>query len=752
YNLSGKRVNFSARTVISPDPVLSINELGVPKEIACELSVPVSVTEWNAENLRELLRANPEKINYVIRPDGRRKKLTQANLEEVLAELAPGYIVERQLMDGDVVIFNRQPSLHRVSMMCHRVRVLPGKTFRFNVAVCTPYNADFDGDEMNIHVPQNEEAQSEADILMNVESQLLSPRSGDPLIAPDLDQITGLFLLTFSPDLVLPREDACALLNAAGLDAEVKKGGVSGRELFSLLLPEGFELESRNKACVKCEKCKEEKCEHDAFLRIKKGRLASGHFDSKINGLIVREIFTKYGSGAARRYIDSASRLSVALVTRFGLSLSLDDYDLSLEGRKEISSLYKNGRKELRELIRKYRLKHLERQPGKTQKETLEEHVMGVVESIRHKSWKAVRRNIKKTRVAFNNIEYDHNNAIMMAGAGVKSKPINVVQMAALVGQQAVRGKRMTSGYYQRILPHYKPGDLGGEARGFVRDNYAYGLTPTEYFFHAAGGRDSVVDKGVNPAKTGYMQRRLINAMQDFVVSKDLSVRDANGQIIQFVFGDDGKDPSAGGAPVSYGEAAGVVAAQSLGEPSTQMSVAADEKVLVKVGGTVKPVAIGEFVDSIMSERGWRNVGGADVTDFAGLPAGLEVLVPSLTQEGKIAWKKLIQCSRHDCRNKILELTTRSGRRIRATANHSFVARKKNAIVPVLGSELRCGDRIPVVKNLPVPQVSSVSVGENFHGEDNEFLDLGEYLPKETHWFGSEFKKALESFDALGLS
>ena len=573
YNLSGKRVNFSARTVISPDPVLSINELGVPKEIASELSVPVSVTEWNAENLRDLLRANPEKINYVIRPDGRRKKLTQANLEEVLAELAPGYIVERQLMDGDVVIFNRQPSLHRVSMMCHRVRVLPGKTFRFNVAVCTPYNADFDGDEMNIHVPQNEEAQSEADILMNVESQLLSPRSGDPLIAPDLDQITGLFLLTFSPDLVLPREDACALLNAAGLEGEVKKGGLIGRELFSLLLPEGFELESRNKACVKCEKCKEEKCEHDAFVRIKKSRLVSGHFDSKINGLIVREIFTKYGSGAARRYIDSASRLSVALVTRFGLSLSLDDYDLSLEGRKEISSLYKNGRKELRELIRKYRQKHLERQPGKTQKETLEEHVMGVVESIRHKSWKAVRRNIKKTRVAFNNIEYDHNNAIMMAGAGVKSKPINVVQMAALVGQQAVRGKRMTAGYYQRILPHYRPGDLGGEARGFVRDNYAYGLTPTEYFFHAAGGRDSVVDKGVNPAKTGYMQRRLINAMQDFVVSKDLSVRDANGQIIQFVFGDDGKDPSAGGSPISYGEAAGVVAAQSLGEPSTQMTL-----------------------------------------------------------------------------------------------------------------------------------------------------------------------------------
>jgi DNA-directed RNA polymerase subunit A' len=572
YNLSGKRVNFSARTVISPDPVLSINELGVPEEIARELSVPVSVTEWNSENIRKLVRANPEKINYVIRPDGRRKKLTAANLEEVLAELAPGYIIERQLMDGDVVIFNRQPSLHRVSMLCHKIRVLPGKTFRFNVAVCAPYNADFDGDEMNIHVPQNEEAQSEADILMNVESQLLSPRSGDPIIAPDLDQITGLFLLTFSPELVFPREEACALLNAAGLSAEVKRGGMSGRELFSLLLPDDFDFEARNKACVKCENCREEKCEHDAFVRVRKGKLVSGHFDFRLNGLLVKELFSKYGPEATRKYIDAASRLSVAVVTRFGLSLSLDDYDVLRDGRKEISESYKSGRRELRELVRKYRSKRLERQPGKTQKETLEEHVMSVVEAIRHNAWKAVRKHIKKARVSFHNIEYEHNNAIMMAGAGVKSKPINVVQMAALVGQQAVRGKRMTAGYYRRILPHYKPGDLGGEARGFVRSNYAFGLTPTEYFFHAAGGRDSVVDKGVNPAKTGYMQRRLINALQDFVVEKDASVRDAGGRIVQFVFGDDGADPSSGGK-MAYGEAVGVVTAQSLGEPSTQMTL-----------------------------------------------------------------------------------------------------------------------------------------------------------------------------------
>jgi len=558
YNLSGKRVNFSARTVISPDPTLGISELGVPEEIARELTLPVSVTEWNLENVKEFIKQSPDKINYVIRPDGRRKKLTPSNIEEVLGELAAGFIIERQLSNGDVVVFNRQPSLHRVSMMCHRVRVLPGKTLRFNVADCTPYNADYDGDEMNIHVPQNEEAQSEADLLMSVEEQILSPRNGHPLVAPTLDQVTGLFLLTM-PGVSFDRASACELLYAAGVtDREVKGKAVSGVDLYSMLLPEGFNTEFKNRS--------------GETVKIKNGKLVDGQIDSAGSDVVVKEIFDKLGPAEARAYIDKTSRLSVQLTAKYGFSLSLDDYHLPQEAHDEIDAIYHEGRKRLRELVHSYKKGKLERQPGKTLKETLEEQVMNVVELIRFHCWKVVKERIRKTPVDFGGKTFEHNGSILMANAGVKNKPINVVQMTALVGQQAVRGKRMTSGFKHRILSHFRRGDLGDEARGFVRRSYTQGLNPFQYFFHAAGGRDSVVDKGVNPAKTGYMQRRLINALQDMIVADDVSVRDSENNVVQFKYGDDGIDPS-NGKPISYGEPVGVVAAQSIGEPGTQMTL-----------------------------------------------------------------------------------------------------------------------------------------------------------------------------------
>jgi hypothetical protein len=175
-SLSGKRVNFSARTVISPDPNIKVTEVGVPLAVAREMTVPIRVTPFNKDEMREFIMRGPARsdihspvgANYVIRPDNRRLRLSDANLETVVAMVEPGWTVERQLRDGDIVLFNRQPSLHRMSIMAHRVRVMEGKTFRLNPAVCPPYNADFDGDEMNLHIPQSEEARTEALLLMQV--------------------------------------------------------------------------------------------------------------------------------------------------------------------------------------------------------------------------------------------------------------------------------------------------------------------------------------------------------------------------------------------------------------------------------------------------------------------------------------------------------------------------------------------------------------------------------------------------------
>src|SRR5512136_2359286 len=261
-NLSGKRVNFSARTVISPDPHLSINDVGVPEEAARELTVPVHVTDWNMPIAKELVMRGPAPtvvpykpgVNYVIRNDGRRIKITDKNAESIAEVLEPGFIVERHLMDGDVVLFNRQPSLHRMSMMAHTVRIMDAKTFRFNLSVCPPYNADFDGDEMNLHVLQSEEARAEAKILMKVQEHILSPRFGGPVIGGIHDHITGAFILTYK-DAKFDEEETSHILAKIGLPKpphpEEKKGEKywSGKQLITMLLPKDLHMTFRASIC-----------------------------------------------------------------------------------------------------------------------------------------------------------------------------------------------------------------------------------------------------------------------------------------------------------------------------------------------------------------------------------------------------------------------------------------------------------------------------------------------------------------------
>ncbi|MEK6843610.1 MAG: hypothetical protein AABY04_03915, partial [Candidatus Micrarchaeota archaeon] len=367
-------------------------------------------------------------------------------------------------------------------------------------------------------------------------------------------QITGLYLLSL-PGVTFSKGESCELLNAAGIDAEVK-GELSGRDLFSYLLPEKFNFTFTNKV-------KEQ-------VEIKNSKLIAGHVDSKTSDAITKEIFEKYGSHEAQIFIDASTKIALQILSHYGLSLSLVDYDLPIEAKKEIREILRESRANQKILVHQLKDGKLLRQPGKTLKDTFEEKMMNILEETREKCGRIVLKYVHKEKMFFGNIEVHQNPAIMMSKAGAKGKLLNVIQMTAIVGQQAIRGKRMTSGYNHRILPHFRKGDLSAYAKGFVSNNYKIGMDPIEYFFHAAGGRDSVVDKGVNPAKTGYMQRRLINALQDLIVQEDISVRDAEGNIAQFFYGD-GFDSM--GAKITYGDPVGVIAAQSIGEPGTQMTL-----------------------------------------------------------------------------------------------------------------------------------------------------------------------------------
>ena len=515
-NLSGKRVNFSARTVISPDPNISINEVGVPYIIAKELTVPEEVNEFNIKELKKFVLNGPEEYpgarNVIC--DNKRKRVMDETKEEIAESLSVGDVVERHLCDGDVVIFNRQPSLHRISMMCHHVKVLPHKTFRLNTAVCAPYNADFDGDEMNLHVPQNMEAIAEAEMLMKVQDNIISPRFGMPVIGGRHDHVTGMYLLT-REDMKLSR--ATALQLTAGLVKLPKGDGFTGKEIFSLLLPKDFSITYTGKL---------------GEVSIKDGKVLSGVIEVEgLSGELLNKIFIRYGPDIAREYIDKSTKLAIRAIMLYGFSAGIDEEDLPVEGKKELEELLSNAKTEVNELIKAYHGGELEPSPGKTAEETLEDTIMLVLSSARSDAGGIAAKYIGE------------NSAVIMARSGARGSMLNLTQMAGAVGQQAVRGKRIKRGYHNRTLSIFKKHDVSAEANGFVKSSFKNGLSLHEYFFHAMGGRESLVDTAVRTGRSGYMQRRLINALQDLKVYPDLTVRGDGGIIVQFRYGEDGIDP-----------------------------------------------------------------------------------------------------------------------------------------------------------------------------------------------------------------
>ncbi|MET1159977.1 MAG: DNA-directed RNA polymerase subunit A' [Thermoprotei archaeon] len=547
-NLRGKRVDFSARTVISPDPSLSINEVGVPEVVAKILTVPERVTPWNIEEMRKLVLNGPDKwpgANFVIKPDGKKISLKYVDRKAIAETLAPGYIVERHLKDGDIVLFNRQPSLHRISVMAHVVRVLPYKTFRLNLLVCPPYNADFDGDEMNLHVPQSEEARAEARLLMLVEKHILTPRYGGPIIGGLQDYISGAYLLT-SKSTLLKRDDVIDLLSVTGYLGKLPEPAIlkpgpywTGKQLISLFLPKDFNYTRPAKiASATALRCIDEDCPHDSIVIIKKGVMLEGVLDKASIGReepesLVHWLVKEYGEDAARMFMDNVYKMFLRFAEKHGFTMSYSHLLLPRDAQEKVRKIIEDKREEVFELIRKYEEGKLEPRPGKTLEESLEDYIIDTLS-------KKLLDEIADAITPYFSLA---NPVIIMARTGARGNPVNLTQMAALLGQQTISGRRITRGYLHRTLPHFKPKDLGPEARGFIAHGFVEGLNPVELFFHAAAGREGLTDTAVRTSQSGYMQRRLINALQDLRVDYDGSVRTPFGEVVQLVYGEDGVDP-----------------------------------------------------------------------------------------------------------------------------------------------------------------------------------------------------------------
>jgi len=533
-NLSGKRVDFSARSVISPNPFISINDVGVPLEIAKILTIPTNINDWNIEEMKQLVLNGPfhhPGANYIIRSDRRRIDLRYVKNRKIISEmLAPGYTVERHLADGDLVLFNRQPSLHRMSIMAHEVKIMDGRTFRLNLnlTVCPPYNADFDGDEMNLHVPQSEEARTEAELLLKVQNHILSPRFGGPILGGIQDFISSVFQFT-SLDSLYNRKDALKLLYLGdvfttkpefSLDditpvKTVPEKLYSGKQIFSTLFPNDLNIKVKSKFCKKCDVCKEEDCEYDAYVVIKNGILITGTIDENSFGAmqsnsILQRVIKDHGNARGREFLDNATKMLLYVIRQNGMTMGLDEVYVYGEAYDKIQKILKDVDIEANKLIKAYRENDttvLRRAPGRSMRETLELRIRQILAEARKMAEETAAHHIG-----------DEAHSVIMTKSGARGNILNLGQMSAVVGQQAIRGERINRGYSSRTLPHFKQDDLTPKARGFVESSYRKGLNPEEFFFHAMGGRDMIVEN-------------------------DGTVRNSDKNIIQFRYGDDGIDP-----------------------------------------------------------------------------------------------------------------------------------------------------------------------------------------------------------------
>ncbi|XP_041939271.1 DNA-directed RNA polymerase III subunit RPC1 isoform X1 [Alosa sapidissima] len=557
-NLSGKRVDFSGRTVISPDPNLRIDEVAVPIHVAKILTYPEKVNKANIELMRKLVKNGPEVhpgANFIQQRHNQMKRfLRYGNREKMAQELKFGDVVERHMIDGDIVLFNRQPSLHKLSIMAHIACVKPHRTFRFNECVCTPYNADFDGDEMNLHLPQTEEAKAEALVLMGTKANLVTPRNGEPLIAAIQDFLTGAYLLTLK-DTFFDRSKACQIVASilVGKDEKVKislpRPAImkpinlwTGKQIFSLILKPSATCPVKANLRTKGKQYSgkgEDLCSNDSFVVIQNSELMCGSLDKGTLGSgsknnIFYILLRDWGQMEAANAMSRLARLAPVYLSNRGFSIGIGDVTPGQGLLNAKQELLDAGYKNCKEYIEALNTGKLQPQPGCTPEETLEALILRELSVIRDHAGSACLRELDKS-----------NSPLIMALCGSKGSFINISQMIACVGQQAISGSRVPDGFENRSLPHFDKHSKLPAAKGFVEDSFYSGLTPTEFFFHTMAGREGLVDTAVKTAETGYMQRRLVKSLEDLCSQYDLTVRSSTGDIIQFIYGGDGLDPAA---------------------------------------------------------------------------------------------------------------------------------------------------------------------------------------------------------------
>jgi DNA-directed RNA polymerase II subunit RPB1 len=539
-NLMAKRVDYSARSVITADPNLSIRDLGIPMKIAKNITKPVTVNKLNLAFLTKLVQNGPDVwpgAKIWEKQSGESITLRYYTDRDSIV-LEEGDIIHRHMMDGDAVLFNRQPTLHRMSMMCHIAKIMKrGDTFRMNVADTKPYNADFDGDEMNLHMPQDPESEAELRNLAAVPYQMISPANNSPIIGIFQDSMLGCYQFTreginFSPRDAMNLLMSCNSINEHELMLNAaNETGISSFNIISQIM---YPLTIKHKT----KSFKDDKDDiktSNNVIEIQNGKYIRGQMDKSTlgggtKGLLHRTC-NDYGNFACSKFIDDLQNIVTDYMKTAAFSVGISDLISNDSTNDEIVKIITQKKADVKNLIEQTQIGVFENKTGKTNNEEFETRVNNILNQATSEAGNVGLKSLSK-----------NNRFVTMVNAGSKGSELNISFMISCLGQQNVDGRRIPYGFDHRTLPHYTKYDESPGSRGFVESSYINGLSPQELFFHAMGGRVGLIDTAVKTSTTGYIQRRLIKGLEDLMVNYDMTVRTNKNKIVQFAYGDDNTD------------------------------------------------------------------------------------------------------------------------------------------------------------------------------------------------------------------
>jgi DNA-directed RNA polymerase beta' subunit len=691
-NLMGKRVDQSARTVITGDPNLSMDQVGVPVVIAMDLTIPERVSEHNIQKLQYLVDNGPNKhpgARYVIiypGPEDQSREIRKIDLKYVKNQitLKPGYVVERHLDDEDVVLFNRQPSLHKMSIMGHRVKVQQEMTFRLNLSCCAAYNADFDGDEMNLHVPQSLVARAEVENLIMVPFNIVGAQSNKPIMGIIQDALLSCSLLTrrdtfiekttfmnliFSVGIVDKNHknkmagcpEPCIMINIRKL---VEKNVIekpknysstdniyyelwTGKQAFSAILPKTLNYSGKSNISTGPEHIN---TPTDTKVLISKGHLLSGIVDKRAigssEGSLIHILFNDIGPLQTKIFIDKIQRIANFWILHNGFSIGIGDAFINDDTMTEVKNILDKVKAKVSKLAQK--------NLTSTSTAKLEQEINVELNGARDEAGHVILSKL------------NHNNRFnATVNAGSKGNNLNISQIIGCVGQQNIEGRRVAYGFKKRTLPHYKKNDIGYESRGFIENSYLVGLKPQEFFYHSMAGREGVIDTACK-------------------------------------------------------------------------SVTGDTDIIIQENGITIYTQIGKWIDDKMSsENSKQLIQHSKQYNMELLPIDdkCTIYIPTVDENGITSWGLITAVTRHDVSPNLYKITTGSGRSVIVPDTKSLLIwfSETNKFEEVVTSNVKIGNCMPVNFKLDRPPViyEYVYYGENFELNHENGLFVGLYLADE---------------------